>query len=58
MSNLHILSVIDSVQIVEGEGMPQYKRPFDKGHLLIKFKVEFPGNHFTDESTLKVTWLT
>ncbi len=37
--------------------MPQYKRPFDKGHLLIKFKVEFPSNHFTDESTLKVNCL-
>jgi len=44
----------DSVQIVEGEGMPQYKRPFDKGHLLIKFKVDFPQNHFTDEKTLKM----
>jgi DnaJ family protein A protein 2 len=44
----------DSVQIVEEEGMPTYKRPFDKGHLLIKFKVEFPQNHFTDEKTLKV----
>lgn len=55
--NLCIFSGLDSVQIVEGEGMPQYKRPFDKGHLLIKFKVEFPENNFTDETTLKVNWL-
>jgi len=43
----------DSVQIVEGEGMPQLKNPFLKGNLLIKFKVEFPQNHFADEKTLK-----
>lgn len=34
--------------------MPHYKRPFDKGNLLIKFKVDFPESHFTDEKSLKV----
>jgi DnaJ family protein A protein 2 len=44
----------DSVHIVEDEGMPHYKRPFEKGNLLIKFKVEFPVNHFTDEKSLQL----
>lgn len=43
----------DSIQLVEGEGMPNYKNSFLKGNLLIKFKVEFPENHFADEKTLK-----
>lgn len=30
------------VKMVTGEGMPQYKNPFDKGNLYIKFDVEFP----------------
>ncbi|CAG7787083.1 unnamed protein product [Allacma fusca] len=42
----------DSIQVVEDEGMPNFKRPFEKGDLLVKFKVEFPQNHFTDEKTL------
>jgi len=44
----------DSVQNIEGEGMPQFKNPFLKGNLLVKIKVEFPENHFADEKTLKV----
>ena len=40
--------------MIEGEGMPTHKRPFDKGNLIIKFKVDFPDNHFADEKTLKV----
>jgi len=32
----------DSIKQVEGEGMPRYKNPFEKGNLFIKFKVEFP----------------
>lgn len=31
---------------VPGEGMPTYKRPFDKGNLYITFDVQFPGNNF------------
>ena len=41
--------------MVEEEGMPSYKRPFEKGDLLIKFKIEFPENHFADEKTLEVS---
>jgi len=32
----------DSIKQVEGEGMPRYKNPFEKGNMFIKFKVEFP----------------
>lgn len=31
---------------VVGEGMPTYKRPFDKGNLYVKFEIEFPENNF------------
>jgi len=37
----HILTP-GSVLCVEGEGMPTYKRPFDKGNLIIEFDIEFP----------------
>lgn len=30
------------VKQVTGEGMPQYKNPFEKGNLYIKFDIEFP----------------
>lgn len=30
------------VKTVMGEGMPQYKNPFEKGRLIIQFLVEFP----------------
>lgn len=33
--------------------MPQYKNPFEKGHLFIKFDVKFPDNHFANEQKLK-----
>jgi len=31
-------------KVIEGEGMPQYKNPFEKGKLLVHFDVEFPEN--------------
>jgi len=38
------------VRSIEGEGMPQYKRPFEKGNLLVKFDVVFPEpNKFTPQ---------
>ena len=40
---------------VPGEGMPQYRNPFEKGNLYIKFDVTFPPQHFADEPQLKVT---
>lgn len=30
------------VKYVIGEGMPQYKNPFEKGRLIIQFLVNFP----------------
>ncbi|XP_038220589.1 dnaJ homolog subfamily A member 2-like [Zerene cesonia] len=36
-----------------GEGMPQYKNPFEKGNLYIKFDVTFPENNFATEEQLK-----
>lgn len=38
---------------IQGEGMPQYKNPFEKGNLYIKFDVVFPENHFASEEQLK-----
>uniref|UniRef100_UPI00358E37F4 dnaJ homolog subfamily A member 2-like n=1 Tax=Myxine glutinosa TaxID=7769 RepID=UPI00358E37F4 len=37
---------------VPGEGMPQYRNPFEKGNLYVKFEVEFPNNHWIDSSKL------
>lgn len=28
--------------MIGGEGMPQYKNPFEKGRLFVQFDVEFP----------------
>lgn len=30
------------IKSIDGEGMPEYKRPFEKGRLIIKFSVVFP----------------
>lgn len=38
---------------IQGEGMPQYKNPFEKGNLYIKFDVVFPQNNFASEENLK-----
>mmetsp|Transcript_8040 Transcript_8040/g.13785 ORF Transcript_8040/g.13785 Transcript_8040/m.13785 type:complete len:418 (-) Transcript_8040:220-1473(-) len=38
------------VKAIPDEGMPQYKRPFDKGRLFIKFSIKFPeSGHFKDD---------
>uniref|UniRef100_A0A8C6RIT6 J domain-containing protein n=1 Tax=Nannospalax galili TaxID=1026970 RepID=A0A8C6RIT6_NANGA len=34
---------------VLNEGMPIYRRPYEKGRLIIEFKVNFPENEKTDE---------
>ena len=31
------------VKCIIGEGMPQYKNPFEKGRLIIQFLVTFPS---------------
>lgn len=40
------------VKVVPNEGMP-IQRVDNKGHLFIKFTVEFPNPNWTDEATLK-----
>jgi len=30
------------IKSIDGEGMPTYKRPFEKGRLIIRFTVQFP----------------
>jgi len=32
----------DAVRLITGEGMPQYRNPFEKGDLIIYFTVKFP----------------
>jgi len=34
----------NDTKCIEGEGMPQYKNPFEKGRLFVKFEIEFPEN--------------
>lgn len=31
------------LKCIMGEGMPQYKNPFEKGRLIIQFNVTFPS---------------
>jgi DnaJ family protein A protein 1 len=33
-------------RVIHGEGMPQYKNPFEKGDLIITFNVKFPPPNF------------
>lgn len=42
-----------AIKIVYGEGMPQYRNPFEKGRLFINFKVVFPANNFASADALK-----
>uniref|UniRef100_A0A3B3VSG3 DnaJ heat shock protein family (Hsp40) member A2 n=1 Tax=Poecilia latipinna TaxID=48699 RepID=A0A3B3VSG3_9TELE len=41
-----------SVRVVRGEGMPQYRNPFEKGDLFIKFDVQFPENNWISPEKL------
>ncbi|KAB7497939.1 DnaJ-like protein subfamily A member 2 [Armadillidium nasatum] len=41
------------IRTVVGEGMPNYKNPFEKGDLNIKFDVTFPEKYFANEQKLK-----
>eukprot|EP01090_Pellita_catalonica_P022155 TRINITY_DN84_c0_g1_i1.p1 TRINITY_DN84_c0_g1~~TRINITY_DN84_c0_g1_i1.p1 ORF type:complete len:393 (+),score=70.97 TRINITY_DN84_c0_g1_i1:140-1318(+) len=40
------------VKEIVGEGMPTYKRPFDKGAFIIKFNVVFPEKVSTEQAEL------
>ncbi|KAL0481178.1 DnaJ [Acrasis kona] len=41
------------VKMIEKEGMPTYRNPFEKGHLYIKFEIEFPKK-IPDDIALKL----
>uniref|UniRef100_A0AAY5K7W9 DnaJ homolog subfamily A member 2 n=1 Tax=Esox lucius TaxID=8010 RepID=A0AAY5K7W9_ESOLU len=41
-----------SIRVVRGEGMPQYRNPFEKGDLYIKFEVQFPDNNWISPEKL------
>jgi len=43
----------DDVRMIEGEGMPTHKRPFEKGNLYIHFTIEFPKPGSFNERQLK-----
>ena len=43
----------DTVKMVEGEGMPQHGNPFQKGNLVIKFKIEFPTTGSLDAKAIQ-----
>ncbi|CAK6951144.1 dnaJ homolog subfamily A member 2-like [Scomber scombrus] len=41
-----------SIRMVKGEGMPQYRNPFEKGDLYLKFDVQFPENNWISPEKL------
>jgi DnaJ family protein A protein 2 len=44
----------ESTRCVEGEGMPIYRNPFEKGNLYIKFEIIFPPNNFIEAPNFKL----
>lgn len=49
------LCVAGSIRMVKGEGMPQYRNPFEKGDLYVKFDVQFPENNWISPEKLNVS---
>ena len=43
----------DEVRVIEGEGMPEYKRPYNKGNLYVQFEVVFPPQDWTNIEVIK-----
>lgn len=41
-----------SFRAIDHEGMPQYKNPFEKGRLIIRFEVVFPSDNFLSPEKL------
>nr|XP_057930779.1 dnaJ homolog subfamily A member 4 [Doryrhamphus excisus] len=39
----------NETKLVQNEGMPIYKSPYEKGQLIIQFEVEFPEKHWLPE---------
>ena len=42
------------IKCVLNEGIPIYRRPHEKGHLTIEFKVNFPENGFLSPDKLSL----
>jgi len=40
------------VKIIQGEGMPTYKNPFEKGNLFITFAIDFPPPNWLNKDQL------
>ena len=41
------------IKCVLGEGMPQYRNPFEKGRLIIKFNIVFPVDNWLAPDKIK-----
>uniref|UniRef100_H2YM75 Uncharacterized protein n=1 Tax=Ciona savignyi TaxID=51511 RepID=H2YM75_CIOSA len=41
------------IKCVHGEGMPIYRDPFQKGRLILQFKVNFPDNNWISQENIK-----
>ena len=53
--SLLLLFSTGSIRVVRGEGMPQYRNPFEKGDLFIKFDVQFPSSNWISPEKLTVS---
>ncbi len=42
------------IKCVLNEGMPQYKDPFVKGRLIVKFSVDFPEDNWINDDKLNM----
>ena len=54
MYTLYVFCYAGDIKVIDGEGMPIYKNPIEKGNLFVKFKVIFPPNNFAIPENLKV----
>jgi len=43
----------DSIKAIENEGMPIYRNPFEKGHLYVRFEIEYPEKYSLSNEQLK-----
>lgn len=43
----------ESVKAVQNEGMPIYRNPFEKGHLFVRFEIEYPEKYSMTNEQLK-----
>ncbi|KAJ3414189.1 pheromone processing endoprotease [Chytridiales sp. JEL 0842] len=41
------------IKSISNEGMPAYKRPYDKGNLYIKFEIDFPSANWASPESIK-----